>query len=158
MENLSLNLKIAKEKIKYNEKMCKHTTFKIGGPAEYFILISNIEELKEVLNFAKQEKVPITIIGNGSNILVSDKGIKGITLNIKIEKIEIKEKDDKIQITVGAGETLAKLAQICLKNQIAGIEELSGIPGTIRWSNKNECWSSWKRNKRHIKKCKMFRL
>ncbi len=143
MENLSLNLKIAKEKIKYNEKMCKHTTFKIGGPAEYFILISNIEELKEVLNFAKQEKVPITIIGNGSNILVLDKGIKGITLKIKIEKIEIKEEKEKIQLTVGAGETLVKLAQICLKKQITGMEELSGIPGTIRWSNKNECRSTW---------------
>ena len=135
IQNLSKDLKINKEKIKYNEPMAKHTTFKIGGPAECFITIENEADLKEVLDFAKQRDIPITIVGNGSNILVLDNGIKGITLNIKIEKIEIKEKDDKMQITVGAGETLGKLAQICLKEQITGIEELSGIPGTIRWSN-----------------------
>ncbi len=135
IQNLSKNLKINKEKIKYNEPMAKHTTFKIGGLAECFITIENEADLKEVLDFAKQRDIPITIVGNGSNILVLDNGIKGITLNIKIEKIEIKEKDDKIQIAVGAGETLGKLAQICLKEQIAGMEELSGIPGTIRWGN-----------------------
>lgn len=135
IQNLSKDLKINKEKIKYNEPMAKHTTFKIGGPAECFITIENEADLKEVLDFAKQRDIPITIVGNGSNILVLDNGIKGITLNIKIEKIEIKEKDDKMQITVGAGETLGKLAQICLKEKITGIEELSGIPGTIRWSN-----------------------
>ena len=135
MENLSKNLKIAKEKIKYNEKMSKHTTFKIGGLAECFITIETIEDLKEVLDFAKNNNIKITVIGNGSNILVLDEGIKGITLNIKLEKIEIKEENEKVKITVGAGEKLSKLAQICLKKQIAGLEELSGIPGTIRWSN-----------------------
>ena len=119
IQNLSKNLKINKEKIKYNEPMAKHTTFKIGGLAECFITIENEADLKEVLDFAKQRDIPITIVGNGSNILVLDNGIKGITLNIK----------------VGAGETLGKLAQICLKEQIAGMEELSGIPGTIRWGN-----------------------
>ena len=89
MENLSKNLKISKEKIKYNEPMAKHTTFKIGGPAECFILIDNEADLKEVLNFTKKTNIPVTIIGNGSNILVLDEGIEGITLKIDIQKLEI---------------------------------------------------------------------
>ena len=131
IEKILKNVQIPKENIKYNEPMNKHTTFKIGGPAECFIKINNIEQLKEILKIAKENNIQITIIGNGSNILVLDNGIKGITLNIKLEGIYIQEKDSKIEITVGAGEKIRKIAQICLKEQIAGMEELAGIPGTI---------------------------
>lgn len=131
IESQIQNLKIAKEKIFYQESMKKHTTFKIGGPAECLIKIDHIADLKEVLIFTNQNKIPITIIGNGSNLLVLDKGIKGITLKIKLEKIEFQPKKEMIQVTVGAGEKLGKLAQICLQNEITGLEELSGIPGTI---------------------------
>lgn len=125
------SLKIAKERIFYQEPMEKHTTFKIGGPAECFVKIENKEELKEILEIVKKYNIPITIIGNGSNLLVLDGGIKGITLMIKLEKIELQEKGETIEITVGAGEKLGKLAQICLNKEITGLEELSGIPGTI---------------------------
>lgn len=125
------NLPIDKEKILFNEPMKKHTTFKTGGPAECFIKIDKEESLKEILKFVNQNKIPVTIIGNGSNILVSDKGIKGITLKIQLEKIDIQEKNENIQIIVGAGEKLGKLAQVCLQKEITGLEELSGIPGTI---------------------------
>lgn len=125
------NLGIKEEKILYNEPMKKHTTFKIGGPAEIFIKIDNLEDLKKVLLFASENNTKLTIVGNGSNLLVLDEGIKGITLNVKLEKIEIKEKDEKVGITVGAGEKIGKLARICLQKQITGMEELSGIPGTI---------------------------
>ena len=89
------------------------------------------EDLKEILEFSKYNKIPLTVIGNGSNILVSDKGIKGITLMIKLEKLEIQEENDKIKVTVGAGEKLGKLARVFLDKAISGFEELSGIPGTI---------------------------
>lgn len=125
------SLKLSKEKILRQEPMKKHTTFKIGGPAEYFIKIESIKELKEILKMAKENNIDLTIIGNGSNLLVSDKGIKGITLIIKIEKINIQEKNEEIEITVGAGEKIGKIAQKCLQEGITGIEELSGIPGTI---------------------------
>lgn len=125
------NLKIAKEKIFYHEPMGKYTTFKIGGPAECLIKIDKMEDLKEILEFAKQKNITMTVIGNGSNLLVSDQGIKGITLMIKLRKIDIQEKKNIIQITVGAGEKLGKLAQICLQKEITGLEELAGIPGTI---------------------------
>lgn len=131
ISNFMENLKISQEKIYYNEPMKKYTTFKIGGVAECLIKIDKIEDLKEILNVATKNNMPITVIGNGSNLLVTDKGIKGITLKINIEKIEIQEKEEAVQITVGAGEKLGQLAQICLQKEIAGLEELSGIPGTI---------------------------
>lgn len=125
------NLTIPKDNILYNEDMKKHTTFKIGGPAECFIKIKTKEELKEILNIAKENKIPVTILGNGSNILVLDGGIEGITLTIQIEYIDIKQDGEKYKIYVGGGYKLSKLAQICLKNEISGFEEVSGIPGTI---------------------------
>lgn len=131
IESQIKKLKIAKNKILYQEPMSKHTTFKIGGAAECFIKIDNLQELKEILEMASQNNIAITVIGNGSNLLVSDKGIAGITVMIKLEKIEIQEQDNIVQIKVGAGEKLGKLAQICLQKEIAGLEELSGIPGTI---------------------------
>lgn len=125
------NLSIPKDNILYDEDMKKHTTFKIGGMADCFIKIKTKEELKEILDFANKNEIPITILGNGSNILVLDGGIKGITLTIQIDYIDIKQNDDKYKIYVGGGYKLAKLAQICLKNEISGFEELSGIPGTM---------------------------
>ena len=83
------NLKIEKSKILYDEPMYKHTTFKIGGPADCFIKIDNINDLREILLFAKRNNIPITVLGNGSNVLVRDKGIRGIVLSIRIEKIEM---------------------------------------------------------------------
>lgn len=125
------DLEIEKSKILYNEEMKKYTTFKIGGKAECLIKIDNIKDLKSILKFVNENGVPLTVLGNGSNVLVSDKGIKGITIIIKIEKIDIKEKNEKVEITVGAGEKIGKLGVLFLKNEITGFEELSGIPGTI---------------------------
>ena len=125
------NLSIPKDNILYNEDMKKHTTFKIGGPAECFIKIKTKEQLKEILVFAKENKIQITILGNGSNVLVLDGGIKGITLTIQIEYLDIKQNNEKYQVYIGGGYKLAKLAQYLLKNGISGLEELSGIPGTI---------------------------
>lgn len=154
IESQIQNLKIEKDKIFYQESMKKHTTFKIGGPAECLIKIDNILDLKEVLKLANQNKIPITIIGNGSNLLVLDKGIKGITLMIKLEKIDFQEKDETIQITVGAGEKLGKLAQVCLQNEITGLEELSGIPGTIGGAVKMNAGAHGKEMKDIVKTAK----
>ena len=119
------------QKIISNEPMKKHTTFKIGGIADYFISVKNEEELKQVLNYADIKNIPITIIGNGSNILVSDKGIRGLVIKIDIQYVNIKELDNYVEIQVGSGTKMMALA-IQLKNQgISGFEQLSGIPGTI---------------------------
>lgn len=94
-------LTIPKERILFNEPMKKHSTFKIGGQAECFIKVQNIQELKEILKFANNNNIKITVIGNGSNLLVLDSGIKGITIMMNLEKYEIieekprKENEDK---------------------------------------------------------------
>ena len=85
---------IPEERIYLNEPMKKHTSFKIGGPAECLIKIQNVEELKEILKIAQENKIPLTIIGNGSNILVRDEGIDGIVLKIEIQKLEIQEQSN----------------------------------------------------------------
>ncbi len=122
---------IPKENIYINEPMSKHTSFKIGGPAECFIKIKTIEQLKDILKYAQKENIPLTIIGNGSNLLVSDDGIKGIVLKIEIEKICQDIENGIILLTVGSGIKLGALAQKCLKEEVTGLEFASGIPGTI---------------------------
>lgn len=124
-------MSISKEKILYNEPMEKHTTFKIGGPAECFIKIDNLKDLQEILKFASQNQIQVAILGNGSNLLVLDGGIQGLVLQIKLENIEMNEQEGKLEVTVGAGTKMGKLAHILLQNQISGFEELSGIPGTV---------------------------
>ncbi len=125
------NSKLNKENLYYNEPMAKHTSFKIGGPADVFIKVDNIEELKEILKLSKENKIPLTIIGNGSNILVTDKGIRGITAKLNLKDIKIKNENNKQIIKVDAGVPVGLLAQKLLKEEITGFEELSGIPGTI---------------------------
>lgn len=126
---------IPKENIKKNEPMSKHTSFKTGGPAEYFITAKSVEEIKGILQYAKESKTKICIIGNGSNLLVSDEGIKGITVKIAIENLEILESDFGVIVKVGAGVKMMALAQELKKYGITGFEELAGIPGTIGGAN-----------------------
>ncbi len=155
IENAKLT--IPKERIYYNEPMKKHTTFKVGGPAEIYIKIQTIEELKQIKELAEKEQIPTTIIGNGSNILVTDKGIKGLVIKIEIKKLEIqKEAEDKIEITVGAGNKLAELTQNLAKQNISGLEELSGIPGTIGGAIKMNAGAHGKEIKDIIKQVKIL--
>lgn len=123
---------IPQERIKQNELMKTHTSFKIGGPAEFFIKINTLEELKKVLEICKNNKIQLTLIGNGSNLLILDKGIKGIVIKLELKQIQITNiEDKKVEITVENGVPLGLLAQKLLKEEITGFEELSGIPGTI---------------------------
>ena len=122
---------IPQENIYINEPMSKYTSFKIGGPAECFVKIKTVEQLKSILKYTNENDVKLTIIGNGSNILVSDDGIKGIVVKIEIDNLEIDIQDKKALITVGSGVKLGLLAQKCLKQEITGFEFASGIPGTI---------------------------
>ena len=122
---------IPKEKIYINEEMKKYTSFKIGGPAECLIKIESVDQIKEVYKIAKEFNIPLTVIGNGSNLLVSDRGIKGIVLKIEIKKLEFQEDKGKINIVVGSGEKLGIIAQKFLNQEIEGFEFAAGIPGTI---------------------------
>ena len=155
--NLKEIEKVLKEKlpsanIKLNEPMKLHTSFKIGGPADFFITANNIQEIREVVNIAKENNLPLKVVGNGTNLLVKDNGFRGIILKTNLQEIKItktKNKDEintkyKINemessinckeeyiVNVQSGMALGKLAQILLKNEIGGFEFASGIPGTI---------------------------
>ena len=113
------------ENVRYNEPMSKHTTFKVGGIADIFITVNSKEKLLKVLEILKNEK--ITIIGNGSNLLVTDKGIRGIVLKYTASNYDI----NKEEVKVDSGMSNAKLANILLNQSLSGYEFAAGIPGTI---------------------------
>ena len=165
--------------VKYNEPMSKHTSFKVGGNADIFITVDSQEKLLKVLEFVKNNKfvkdkqtwqkvdtynenkentseqsLPITIVGNGTNLLVKDGGIRGLVIkyiannysivdsnNANIEENQSKttnlglsqanKEDENYFVTVSSGMTNALLAKILLDNSLSGFEFAGGIPGTI---------------------------
>lgn len=122
---------IDKDKILKDEPMALHTSFKIGGKADFLVKPSTEDEIISILKFSKENDIPVFILGNGSNILVRDGGIRGITIKPNLQDISIFENDDNVDIIVGAGYPVAKLSRIVSQKEIAGLEFLSGIPGTI---------------------------
>ena len=125
------DLKIDKNNIIFDEPMKNHTTFKIGGPAECLIKIQKMNELRQIIEVANKNNIDLTVMGNGSNVLVLDKGIKGIVALNRLDYINIEQDEKKIKVIVGSGTKMMSLANELLKNEVTGFEELSGIPGTI---------------------------
>lgn len=113
--------------IKENELLKNHTTFRIGGLAKYFVVVSNIEQLQEAIKWAQDKNVEFRVIGGGSNVLVADTGYDGLI--IKFFGGEISVNDEIIE--VGAGVSLAKAMNSALAENLAGLEWAIGIPGTI---------------------------
>jgi UDP-N-acetylmuramate dehydrogenase len=111
-------------RLQKNVSLKDHTTFKIGGPAEYFLIVKKTEDLVLGIKFARENKLKITIFGGGSNLLVSDKGLKGLV--IKIENKSIRA--EKNLVFAGAGTKLESLVNFCLKNNFNGFEWSAGIP------------------------------
>lgn len=126
-----LKEKIGQQNVFLNEDMSEHTTFKTGGKADFFVIANNIEELKFILQISKDYNLPLFIIGNGSNILVTDKGVRGIICKINIKKFEVREEGKDIFVTLGSGEKNAIISQKLLNLEISGFEFAAGIPGTI---------------------------
>ena len=123
---------ISKEsKIYKNELMSKHTSFKVGGKADIFVNTKNEQDIKSILEYANKNETPITVIGNGSNLLVKDGGIRGIVLRIDIQDFNIEKISDEYIITVGAGVKNGFVAQKLLIEEIEGFEFAAGIPGSI---------------------------
>lgn len=119
--------KIDKGRILENEQMAKHTTFKVGGPADLFIKVKTIEELKYVIEEAKANNISFFIIGNGSNLLVRDNGIRGIVIKLEMNEVKIIEN----KIVAEAGALLSKVSIIARENNLSGLEFAYGIPGTV---------------------------
>lgn len=119
---------VSKEAILENEPMKRHTTFRIGGNADVFVS-PLISQVPDIIALAIEYDVPVTVIGNGSNLLVGDKGIRGLVLSFgkESESIHI----DGTKMTVSAGTILAKVAAEAAKNNLAGMEFAAGIPGSL---------------------------
>jgi len=121
--------KLVSGRVRIGEPMNKHTSWRIGGPADYFIEPQGRKELQSVVSFANRRKVPLTVIGNGSNLLVSEKGIRGIVLKIGsgLARVSVIEKD----VVAEAGAKLSALAAAARDSGLGGLEFSAGIPGTV---------------------------
>lgn len=111
-----------------NEPMNRHTSFKIGGAADVFAAVSSGEELCKIKELCNTYDVPLTVIGKGSNLLVSDKGIEGVVVTTEpLNKIEV----EGIRITAGAGATLSAVCNAAAGADLSGLEFAFGIPGSV---------------------------
>ena len=112
-----------------NESMAKHTTFHVGGNADMYVSVKSVRELSSLIKLARETDTPFLVIGNGSNILVKDKGIRGLVIEIGSGMSDFELKGNKIYAQ--AGVLISKLASLALNHSLSGMEEISGIPGTL---------------------------
>lgn len=131
MENIIEVLKkaIGENNVIENEPMSKHTTFRIGGNADIFVTPQSTEDIENVIKIAEKTNTPYYIIGNGSNLLVKDNGIRGIVIQIYKKYSDITVNGN--EITVQSGALLSTVAKKAMENSLTGFEFASGIPGTI---------------------------
>jgi len=116
--------------IKPQERLDRHTSFRIGGRADIWIEPEDTNELRKVLIFAKDNKIPLFVIGNGSNVLASDDGFRGIVVHLGAPRFkQLKIEGDILRVS--AGFSLPKLVKICCDKGLGGAESLVGIPGTV---------------------------
>ena len=120
---------LGEEKVRISEPMNRHTTFRIGGPADYFLLPSTAEEVKKILEICKEKELPYFILGNGSNLLVSDEGYCGVIIQLysNYGGITVEGTD----IRAGAGALLSQIASAAKNASLTGFEFAGGIPGTL---------------------------
>jgi UDP-N-acetylmuramate dehydrogenase len=124
-----LNKILPKSQVLLNEPMKKHTTFKIGGPADFLVLPATVDEVVNVFRLIKKYQMPFTVLGNGSNVLVLDKGIRGVV--VKFDDNMSYMKQVGADIVVGSGSLLKDVAKFALDFSLSGMEFAIGIPGSI---------------------------
>lgn len=126
---------ISEEFIEIDEMLSNHTTFQIGGKADYFVKPSKGEQIVQIINLCKEYDIPFYVMGNGSNILVSDQGYKGLIIqilkNMSYIHFEESDHDNEGIVSAGAGVMLSDLAKEIANKSLTGFEFASGIPGTL---------------------------
>ena len=120
---------IDKERVLLDEPMKQHTTFRVGGNADYFVIPQSAEEVKNIVALCKEADMPYYILGNGSNLLVGDKGYRGVIIQIYKEMNHIRIEDDKVFAQAGA--LLSRVGTATLEAELTGFEFAAGIPGTV---------------------------
>ncbi|HRY29084.1 MAG TPA: UDP-N-acetylmuramate dehydrogenase [Elusimicrobiota bacterium] len=117
------------ELVRENEPLARHSTFAIGGPADFYVEPKTLPELKKIVAWSNRHGLPLFPIGQGSNLLIGDKGVRGVVVRLRGEFEEISF--DGERVSAGAGAPLPSLAKACAQNGLAGAEPLAGIPGTV---------------------------
>nr|WP_296263168.1 UDP-N-acetylmuramate dehydrogenase [uncultured Merdimonas sp.] len=120
---------LSEDRIRTQEPMKMHTTFRVGGPADYFVMPESSGEVQQVISLCREEKMPYYVIGNGSNLLVSDEGYRGVILQIYRTMSRIEAEGTLIRAQAGA--LLSAIAAKAYENSLTGFEFAAGIPGTI---------------------------
>lgn len=126
---IKLNSILGEEKVLIDELMSNHTSFKIGGPADVMVFPENNTQIGEIIKYCNSSKTPYMVMGNGTNLLVSDRGIRGIVIKIyeNIDNCTVKGELMEIE----AGMLISKASKLALQNSLSGLEFAEGIPGTI---------------------------
>lgn len=131
MENLSSLFQeiMDSQRVLTQEPMSRHTTFRIGGPADYFLQPESVEEVQKILEVCSRERVPWFILGNGSNLLVSDQGYRGVVIQLYRNRNQVVRKGN--HIAAQSGISLAALSKKAMEASLTGLEFAGGIPGTL---------------------------
>lgn len=120
---------LGEEKVLFDEPMNRHTTFRIGGPADIFTMPDSGKEVKEILKLCREEELPFFVLGNGSNLLVSDRGYRGVIIQMDRNMQNIQVEGNEIR--AGAGTLLSSIAAAARNASLTGFEFAAGIPGTL---------------------------
>ena len=120
---------IDEERVLVDEPMKKHTTFRVGGNADYFVMPQNAEEVKKIVTLCKDAEVPYYILGNGSNLLVGDRGYRGVIIQIYKAMNDVQIEGDRVKVQAGA--LLSRVGTATLEAELTGFEFAAGIPGTV---------------------------
>ena len=118
-------------RLQQNVPLAPLTTFQVGGPAKYFVEATTAAEVQEAVEFARQQNLPLFVLGGGSNLVISDQGWPGLVLKVAVPGIAEHEQDGKVIFDVGAGEEWDKFVAHAVAQHCAGVECLSGIPGSV---------------------------
>ncbi len=119
------------DRLKQNEPLAPYTSWRVGGPAEWFLRVDDTDELIKAVHTAHRAKVPYRVIGGGSNILVSDKGVRGLVILNRARKYRLRPEGDYVAMIVDSGVSLPWLAGQLIREGVAGLEWAIGIPGTV---------------------------
>lgn len=117
--------------VKKSESLALHTTLHVGGPAQYFYEASDISSLRDACMWAKEQEVPVTPLGGGSNMLVSDSGVDGLVIRLLNDDVVMSVAPNGLYVTCGAGKVLDTLVAELVEKNIWGLENFSGIPGSV---------------------------
>lgn len=121
--------RITSGRVQVEEPLDRHNTFRIGGPAEYYVSPRSVTEIADVVSLAHDEKLPLHVLGNGSNLIIPDAGVRGVVLQVSRSVADVRQEGD--ELVAGAGLPLVQLMQYAARAGLAGMEWACGIPGTV---------------------------